>query len=390
MGTVRGMCALAACTLAGHAAGDDVPEGMVLIKGGLVTLGTDDTKYNKNRDAEGPVRQTNVKDFYIDKTPVTNADFKRFTRETKYKTEAEQFGWSFVYDIFIAEDKWEEYERLEKQPWLAVPGAYWRMPEGKGSSIKEREDHPVVHISLADAMQYCQHNNKRLLFETEWEHAARGGSKKAYPWGKKPLGKDGSHMMNIWQGEFPKENTEEDGYKGTAPVDAFPENKYGVSSMLGNVWEWTRTLFSRGNQEKKEQPQFVLKGGSFVDSVDGAFNHKVRPSTRMGNTPDSGSYNTGFRCGMDGPQGPANEDKMRGPGGKEAMKDQEYIQHILAEEGVDGMKKYMKDLGFDGDLMTAGEAQKKQKKMAGEKKKMLEDMEDEYQYRKHHEGKEEL
>lgn len=375
--------ALVACLAAGVVADEEDPyEGMVLIKAGLVTLGTDDTQYNKNRDAEGPKRQTNVKDFWIDKTPVTNAEFKKFARATKYKTEAEQYGWSFVFDLLLPEDSREGAERLDDQPWLATPGAYWRMPEGKGSSITDREDHPVVHISLADSMEYCKHNNKRLLFETEWEHAARGGSKKAYPWGKKPLHK-GEHMMNIWQGEFPKENTAEDGYQSTCPVTAYPANKYGVYSMLGNAWEWTSTLWGRGNQEKKEQPQFVLKGGSFVDSVDGSFNHKVRPTTRMGNTPDSGSHNTGFRCAIDGPSGPPIEDRMRGAGGKKAMEDQEYFQHILAEEGVEGVKKYMKDMGVHGDLMTAGEASKKQEALKKEKAKMLDEMEDEYLYRKH-------
>merc|ERR1719240_281630 len=124
-------------------------------------------------------------------------------------------------------------------------------------------------------------------------------------------------MMNVWQGKFFEENTEEDDYWGTSPVKAYPPNGFGVYSTIGNVWEWTQTMFSKARPGKKgeEQDKMVLRGGSFVDSVDGSFNHKARVTTRMGNTPDSGSHNTGFRCARDGALGGPKPDRMRGSGG---------------------------------------------------------------------------
>eukprot|EP01064_Diplonema_japonicum_P012280 TRINITY_DN19755_c0_g1_i1.p1 TRINITY_DN19755_c0_g1~~TRINITY_DN19755_c0_g1_i1.p1 ORF type:complete len:380 (+),score=86.45 TRINITY_DN19755_c0_g1_i1:42-1142(+) len=337
--------------------GAAAPEGMVYFKGGRVRVGTDDTKFNKNMDGEGPEREAKIKPFYLDETPVTNSDFKQFTKETKYKTEAEHFGWSFVLSSLASESVRND-ERTESLPdakhWLAVPNAYWRAPEGKGTGIKSRLNHPAVHISLSDAAAYCKWARKRLPYETEWEHAANGK--------KQP-------KANLWQGEFPDGNTEKDGFHGTSPVQHYAANGKGMFAMVGNVWEWTATVFSKGNEEKKEMPKYVLKGGSFVDSSDGKTNHKARPSTRMGNTPDSGSHNTGFRCAANGPEGDPIADKPRGQGGRAGM-DQDLLQDILASDGVEGLQQYMRDIGMDGSVMTPKQMKEQQEAIQKEKERM--------------------
>jgi len=269
---------------------------MVELQGGTFQMGTDD---ELGRDGESPSRQVKVEPFAIDKTSVTNEQFLEFTRATKYKSEAEKFGWSFVLDMFVSKEvKKTVKDKLEgAEWWLPVEGAYWRQPFGPKSSIKDRMDHPVVHMSWNDAVSYCKWNEKRLPTEAEWEFAARGGLKgKQFPWGKAE-----KNRMNIWQGAFPKKNTKEDGYAHTAPVTAFgPQNDYGVYNMVGNVWEWVadkyKPLAEERSHRKKEETKYVLRGGSYLDSLDGKFNHRTRVTTRMGNTPDSGSDNLGFRC----------------------------------------------------------------------------------------------
>ena len=278
---------LAICSAVAATTSDE----MVNIDGGEFMMGTNDIAYNQNQDGEGPARRVSVKAFQIDVTPVTNADFRRFVRKTKYKTEAEEYGWSFVMS-YLASAKTKADKTTQSLPdakqWLAVGGAWWRQPEGPDSSIKGKEDYPVTHISLRDAQAYCKWAGKRLPQEMEWERAARGGVEGDYPWDENSAKKDGKHMMNVWQGKFPDENTQADGYAGTAPVKAFPANNYGVYATIGDTWEWTTTLYAppppkAKGKEQQEQPQFVLRGGSFVDSADGSFNHKARVTTRMGN-----------------------------------------------------------------------------------------------------------
>mmetsp|Transcript_169395 Transcript_169395/g.300015 ORF Transcript_169395/g.300015 Transcript_169395/m.300015 type:complete len:193 (+) Transcript_169395:3-581(+) len=148
-------------------------------------------------------------------------------------------------------------------------------------------------------------------------------------------------MMNIWQGSFPWQNLKEDGYPHIAPVRAFPPNSYGLYSTVGNVWEWTSDYFP--TQNPKEE-QWTLKGGSFLDSLDGEFNHKATVVTRMGNTADSGSYNTGFRCAHG-----------KGGGGRKRPPRQEDLQEILAEKGVEGLQEYMAAQGQGASVMTPAE-----------------------------------
>lgn len=278
-------------------------EGMVLLDGGDFLMGTDDEEGFK-ADGEGPVKKVTVKPFYIDIHTVTNKQFKDFVDDTGYKTEAEKYGWSFVFYKFIDKDYPGKLQQVPQTPWwLAAEDAYWFQPEGKGSSIEDRLDHPVIHISWNDATAYCKWAGKRLPTEEEWEFAARGGlEQKRYPWGDE-LTPDGKHFCNIWQGEFPRHNTEEDGYLGTAPAISFPANGYGLYNTAGNVWEWCANDF-QVNREGKTDKNFVdgnlskvMRGGSYLCHK--SYCNRYRVAARSSNTADSSSGNIGFRCVKD-------------------------------------------------------------------------------------------
>jgi sulfatase modifying factor 1 len=278
---------------------------MVSLTDGTFLMGTD---YSDGfaGDGEGPVRAVSLSAFEIDKFPVTNADFAAFVKAAGYRTEAEHFGWSFVFWSHIPEHRFDELVEDTAEPapwWCKVPGSFWKQPEGPGSSIDERLTHPVVHVSWNDAAAYAAWAGKALPTEAQWEYAARGGlEQKLYPWGDE-LTPNGQHRCNIWQGQFPLQDTAEDGYAGTCPVDAFPPNGYDIYSATGNVWEWCADWFSSSSFSgmplwdpigPSEGQGKVMKGGSFLCHA--SYCNRYRVAARTVNTPDSSASNIGFRC----------------------------------------------------------------------------------------------
>ena len=264
----------------------------VALPGGRFRMGTDDEDGFPD-DREGPVREVEVGPFSIAATCVTNAQFARFVAETGYQTDAERFGWSFVFHLLLHPEARTSVmdAHVPGAPWwLAVRGATWRAPQGPGSSALACLDHPVVHISWADAQAFCRWAGARLPQEAEWEYAARGGLDQArYPWGDE-LVPGGEYRCNIWQGEFPRVNRAEDGWVGTAPVSAFEPNGFGLYNVVGNVWElcqspWDPTTASSGER--------VIRGGSYLCHV--SYCNRYRVAARSRTTEDSSTGNTGFR-----------------------------------------------------------------------------------------------
>ncbi|MGW6949254.1 formylglycine-generating enzyme family protein [Streptomyces xanthophaeus] len=276
--------------VAGPAARRGAPR-LVDIAGGRYLRGTQDPD-GFPADGEGPVREERVGAFRIAATTVTNAQFASFVKATGHVTEAESFGFSFVFAGFLPAPLAEASPAVAGTPWWrAVSGAQWRRPEGPGSSFAARQDHPVVHVSWNDAQAYCAWSGTRLPTEAEWEYAARGGlEQKRYPWGDE-LRPDGRFMCNIWNGDFPSHNTRADGYAGTAPAKAFRPNGYGLYQTVGNVWEWSADLFAPAG------PQRAMRGGSHM--CHDSYCNRYRVAARTRNTPDSSAGNIGFRVAAD-------------------------------------------------------------------------------------------
>lgn len=259
---------------------------MVLLRGGEFMMGTDN-----GFPYEGPSHRVKVKPFWIDRTEVTNRAFQKFVKATGYVTEAERLGWSGVFDPAA-------------KSWVGAKGANWQRPEGPGSSIKDRPNHPVVHVSWSDAQAYAHWADKRLPTEAEWEFAARAGLADAeYAWGNE-LAPKGRFRANTWQGTFPAHDEGSDGHASPAPVQSYPANGYGLYDMAGNVWEWTEDWYAADYYEHsdsatdprgpKSGTEKVIRGGSWLCAENYCTGYRV--AARQKSPPDSGLNNLGFRC----------------------------------------------------------------------------------------------
>ncbi len=295
-------------------------KGMVLVPGGTDTIGSLDF-YPEERE----LREVTVADLWMDEHPVTNAQFRRFVKETGHITVAERapdpadFPDANPTDlvpgsqVFVGTpgpvplDDWTRW-------WDWIPGADWRHPEGPGSTLHGRDLHPVVHVGYEDALAYATWMGKSLPTEAEWEHAARGGLRQAtYPWGD-DFTPGGKIMANTWHGQFPFENLAPAGYTRTSPVKRFPPNNYGLYDVAGNVWEWTSTRWSDSHSTAEpvttepvaacccapepvalsELDRFVTQGGSHLCAP--SYCHRYRPAARQGHAVRSSTTHLGFRC----------------------------------------------------------------------------------------------
>ena len=245
---------------------------MIYVPGGEFTMGSDD-----HYAEEKPAHRVKVDGFWIDKTPVTNAEFRRFVRETGHVTFAEIAPDPKDYPgalphmlragslVFVKTKgpvdltNWSNW-------WTFAFGADWRHPYGPGSSIKGLDDHPVVHVAYRDAEAYAKWAGKELPSEAEWEFAARGGLENAeFAWGDE-LEPGGKYFANTWQGEFPWQNLLKDGYEGTSPIGIYPPNGYGFYDMIGNVWEWTTDWYASTHKQQHaccmpQNPRGPRRGG---------------------------------------------------------------------------------------------------------------------------------
>jgi sulfatase modifying factor 1 len=305
--------------------------GMQWIPGGEFTMGTDD---QQSYDHERPAHQVKVAGFWMDETEVTNEQFKKFVDESSYVTVAERKpDWNELKkqlppgtpkppdSILVAGSlkftppnhpvMLNDYS----QWWSWTAGANWREPEGPGSTIKGRMNHPVVHISHDDAIAYCAWAGKRLPTEAEWEFASRGNVSPTPFDFAKDIAPNGKFVANVFQGSFPNNNLVEDGFVATAPVKSFPPNSFGLYDMIGNVWELTNDLYNPSYYQSlsdaeltvnpkgpatsfdPEEPsviKYVSKGGSYLCGSDYCSNY--RSSARQATAFDSGQSHIGFRC----------------------------------------------------------------------------------------------
>ncbi|WP_255495543.1 formylglycine-generating enzyme family protein [Nocardia sp. GTS18] len=294
---------------------------MTWIDGGSFTMGSDN-----HYPEEAPTHRVSVAGFFIDPHPVTNAEFARFVSRTRYVTVAERTPGAADYpdadpdklvagsSVFVKPGRPVRLDR-PYQWWHWVPGANWRHPQGPGSSIKKRPDHPVVHIAWADVTAYAEWSGKDIPTEAEWEYACRGGLDGAeFAWGNE-LEPGNKRMANTWHGEFPHHNTREDRFETTSPVGAFPANGYGLVDMIGNVWEWTGDWYAShqrpphsccapkdprgGTEEDSRDPtqsrlgRRVIKGGSHLCAPN--YCRRYRPAARMAQTIDTSTSHLGFR-----------------------------------------------------------------------------------------------
>ncbi len=269
-------------------------------------MGSNDTTFPA--DGEGPVRVVRVEPFTIDRFALTNVRFAAFVAASGYRTDAERLGWSFVFELFLPA-KHPPTRAVAAAPWWrVVPGASWSHPEGQGSNLAGRWDHPVVHLSWHDAAAFAAWAGGRLPTEAEWEYAARGGLVQlTFPWGNR-LHDGGRHHCNVWQGTFPTRDRGLDGYAGTAPVNSFQPNDFGLYNVVGNVWEWTSDAWSAGDFAAEERrsdvaarnpddatsvDERVMKGGSHLCHA--SYCNRYRLGARSRSTADSSTGHVGVR-----------------------------------------------------------------------------------------------
>jgi formylglycine-generating enzyme len=302
------------------------PGEMVWIPGGVFRMGSD-----KHYPEEQPVHRVRVEGFWIDRTPVTNREFRRFVAATGYVTFAEiapdpkDYPGALPHMLKAGSLVFSPPRRAVdlrdwSQWWKFKFGANWRHPYGPANALSAFDEHPVVHIAFCDAEAYAKWAGKELPTEAEWEYAARGGLDGAeFAWGEE-FAPQKKHMANTWQGEFPHENTRADGYARTSPVTAFPANGYGLYDMIGNTWEWTTDWYSAqheptarspccpsenprgGSQEASYDscqpsiriPRKVLKGGSHLCAPN--YCRRYRPAARHAEPVDTSASHVGFRC----------------------------------------------------------------------------------------------
>ncbi len=307
----------------GHLAPPD--KDMVWIPGGTYLMGSD-----AHYPEEAPAHPVSVSSFWIDRYQITNAAFRRFVKATGYVTVAERVPEADRYPGALPEMLVPGSVVFKQPPgrvaldnhytwWDWVPGADWRRPEGSGSTLDGRERHPVIHVSWEDAAAYAAWAGKSLPTEAEWEYACRSGQDRLpFAWGEE-LAPKGKMLANYWQGQFPWQNLDLDGYERTAPVGSFPPNGYGLCDMIGNVWEWTADWYvahhdggspccgaalnpGGGSEQGSLDPSIagasiprrVLKGGSWACAAN--YCQRYRPAARMPHPIDTGTNHVGFRC----------------------------------------------------------------------------------------------
>jgi len=300
------------------------PAGMVSIPGGEFLMGSNDFY-----PEESPAHRVSVAGFWMDERPVTVSAFRSFVDATGYRTVAERKPDPALYpdadpsllvpgSLVFHPTAGPVDLRDFRNWWSFVPGADWRHPEGRDTTVEGREEHPVTHVAFEDAESYASWAGKDLPTEAEWECAARGGlDAKTFVWGDE-FAPGGAMMANTWQGEFPWENLLLDGYERTSPVGSFPANGFGLYDMAGNVWEWTSDFFTpRHRQEHPccvpsnprvtsseashalgepgaHIPRRVTKGGSHLCAPNYCL--RYRPAARQGEAVDTSTGHIGFRC----------------------------------------------------------------------------------------------
>ncbi|MBX2885459.1 MAG: formylglycine-generating enzyme family protein [Granulosicoccus sp.] len=272
---------------------------VIQIPGGKALSGTDQPMIPL--DEESPCKSKQLHSFQMMQCAVTNELFEAFVEDTGFITDAERYGWSFVFQSECSGTN-NQQESVAGSPWWRkLAGANWRQINGPGSEAALAPDHPVVHVSWHDANAFAKWIGGRLPSESEWEHAARGGlGDVPFPWGMQEPNDTSFHPCNIWQGTFPEQNSCADGFSTTAPVKSFEPNGYGLYNMCGNVWEWTSGRFkvestSKAARQHAKQMKGtkVLKGGSFLCHKSYCFRYRI--AARTGTTPDSSTSHQGFR-----------------------------------------------------------------------------------------------